>query len=104
MNSRIFGIIPLAAGLLLPAVALTQTVIPVTSDPYDRSAMESQLERQQEMDEYKEKYWSQEPITQQDYYVQERQDRQLIAKISAGEPVSEAEVGQGLARIGIAFC
>ena len=99
MNSRIFGIIPLAAGLLLPAVALTQTVIPVTSAPYDRSAMVSQLERQQEMDEYKAKYWSQEPITQQDYYVQERQDRQLIAKISAGEPVSHDELVQALERV-----
>jgi hypothetical protein len=46
--------------------------------------------------EYKAKFWSQEPITQQDYYVQEKQDRQLIAKISAGEPVSQDEVEQAL--------
>jgi len=51
------------------------------------------------MDEFKAKYWSQEPITQQDYYVQERQDRQLIAKISAGEPVSQAELDQALRRV-----
>jgi hypothetical protein len=99
MNSRIFGIIPFAAGLLLPAVALAQTVIPVSSAPNDSSAIVNQLQRQEQMDEYKAKYWSQEPITQQDYYVQERQDRQLIAKISAGEPVSRAELEQALARV-----
>ena len=38
------------------------------------------------MDEYKAKFWSQEPLTKQDYYVQGKLDRQLIAKISAGEP------------------
>jgi hypothetical protein len=99
MNSRIFGIIPFAASLLLPAVALAQTVIPVSSAPYDSSAVVNQLQRQEQMDEYKAKFWSQEPITQQDYYVQERQDRQLIAKISAGEPVSRAELEQALARV-----
>jgi hypothetical protein len=99
MNSRIFGIIPFAAGLLLPAVALAQTVIPVSSAPNDSSAIVSQLQRQEQMDEFKAKYWSQEPITQQDYYVQEKQDRQLIAKISAGEPVSHDELVQALKRV-----
>jgi hypothetical protein len=99
MNSRIFGIIPFAAGLLLPAVALAQPVIPVSSAPNDSSAIVSQLQRQEQIDEYKAKYWSQEPITQQDYYVQERQDRQLIAKISAGEPVTQAELDQALRRV-----
>ena len=51
------------------------------------------------MDEFKAKFWSQEPLTQQDYYVQEKQDRQLVAKISAGEPVSSAEIEQALQRI-----
>ncbi|MGA9725579.1 MAG: hypothetical protein WBQ86_24190 [Candidatus Binatus sp.] len=51
------------------------------------------------MDEFKAKFWSQEPITQQDYYVQEREDRQLVARISAGEPVSQSELEQALTRI-----
>jgi hypothetical protein len=99
MNSRIFGIIPFATGLLLPAVALAQTVLPVSSAPFDSGAVEDQLQRQEQMDEYKAKFWSQEPITQQDYYVQERQDRQLIAKISAGQPVSRVELEQALQRV-----
>jgi hypothetical protein len=99
MNSRFFGIVPFAAGLLLPAVALAQTVIPVSSAPNDSSAIVSQLKRQQEMDEYKAKFWSQEPLTQQDYYVQGKLDRQLIAKISAGEPVSHDELVQALKRV-----
>ena len=99
MNSRVFGIVTLTAGLILPTAALAQTVIPVSSAPNDSSAIVSQLQRQEQIDEYKAKYWSQEPITQQDYYVQERQDRQLIARISAGEPVSRAELDQALRRV-----
>ena len=99
MNSRVFGIVTLTAGLILPTAALAQTIVPVSSAPYDRGAVVSQLQRQEQMDEFKAKYWSQEPITQQDYYVQERQDRQLIAKISAGEPVSQAELDQALRRV-----
>ena len=99
MNSRIFGIIPFAAGLLLPAVAIAQTVLPVSSAPYDSGAVVSQLQRQEQMDEYKAKFWSQEPITQQDYYVQEKQDRQLAAKISAGLPVTHDELDQALKRV-----
>ena len=98
MNSRISGFIPLVAGLLLPAAALAQTVLPVSTVPYDSSAVVSQLEQQRQMDDFKAKYWSQEPITQQDYYIQERQDRQLIAKISAGEPVSPDELARALRR------
>jgi hypothetical protein len=98
MNSRVFGIVAFVAGLLLPAAALAQSVM-VSAAPYDSSAVVSQLQRQQEMDEYKAKYWSQEPITQQDYYVQEKQDRQLVARISAGEPVSQAELKQALTRV-----
>jgi hypothetical protein len=99
MNSRFLGIVAFVAGLILPAAALAQTIVPVSSAPYDSSAIVSQLQRQRQMDEYKAKYWSQEPITQQDYYVQERQDRQLIAKISAGEPVSQDELAQALKRV-----
>jgi hypothetical protein len=64
MNSRFFGIVAFASGLVLPAVALAQTVYPVSSAPYASSAIVSQLQRQQEMDEYKAKFWSQEPLTQ----------------------------------------
>ena|ERR1700719_2881411 len=100
MSSRFLGIVAFVAGLFLPAAALAQTVIVLVSGaPYDSSAVVSQLEHQQQMDEFKAKFWSQEPITQQDYYVQERQDRQLIAKISAGEPVSRAELQQALGRV-----
>jgi hypothetical protein len=99
MNSRFFGIVTFATSLLLSAAALAQTIVPVSAAPYDSSAVVSRLQRQQEMDEYKAKYWSQEPITQQDYYVQERQDRQLIARISAGEPVTQAELDQALRRV-----
>jgi len=99
MNSRISGFIPLVAGLLLPAAALAQTVLPVSSAPYDSSAVVSQLEHQRQMDDFKAKYWSQEPVTQQDYYVQEREDRQLIAKIAAGEPVTHDELVQALKRV-----
>lgn len=103
MNSRFFGIVPLASALLLPAVALAQTVYPVSTTPFDRSAIVSQLQRQEQTDEYKAKFWSQEPITQQDYYIQERQDRQLVAKISAGQAVSPAELKQALARVDIPY-
>jgi hypothetical protein len=99
MNSRFLGIVAFVAGLLLPAAALAQTVFLVSGAPYDSSAVVSQLQHQQQMDEFKAKFWSQEPITQQDYYVQERQDRQLIARISAGEPVSQAELEQALTRV-----
>jgi hypothetical protein len=100
MNSRFFGIVAFASGLVLPAVALAQTAVyPVSSAPSDSSAIVSQLQRQQAMDEYKAKFWSQEPLTQQDYYVQVKLDRQLIAKISAGEPVSQAELHQALKRV-----
>lgn len=99
MNSRFLGIVAFVAGLLLPATALAQTVFLVSGAPYDSSAVVSQLQHQQQMDEFKAKFWSQEPITQQDYYVQERQDRQLIARISAGEPVSQAELEQALTRV-----
>jgi aspartokinase len=94
MNSRYLGIIAFAAGLLVPAVVLAQT-----SSPADSTSLVSQLQRQEQRDEFKAKFWSQEPITQQDYYVQEKQDRQLAARLSAGEPVSQSELEQALTRI-----
>ena len=98
MNSRVFGMVAFVAGMLLSAAALAQSVI-VSTTSNDSSAVIGQLERQKQLDEYKAKSWSQEPITQQDYYVQERQDRELIARISAGQPVSAAELEQALGRV-----
>jgi hypothetical protein len=94
MNFRYLGIIAFVAGLLVPAVVLAQT-----SSPADNTALVSQLQRQEQRDEFKAKFWSQEPVTQQDYYVQEKQDRQLVARISAGEPVSQSELEQALTRV-----
>lgn len=51
------------------------------------------------MDEYKAKFWTQEPITQQEYYDQANEDRQLIAKISAGQPVSNDGLADALKRV-----
>lgn len=96
MNSRFLRIVAFVAVLFLPAAALAQTV---SGAPYDSSAVVSQLKHQQQIDDFKAKYWSQEPITQQDYYVQEKLDRQLIARISAGEPVSQGEIEQALTRV-----
>jgi hypothetical protein len=99
MNSRFLGIVAFVAGLFLPAAAFAQTVVLLSGTPSDSSAVVSQLEHQRQMDEFKAKFWSQEPITQQDYEVQGRLDRQLIAKISAGEPVTQAELEQALTRV-----
>ena len=98
MRSRVFGAITFVAGLLLAVVASAQTLFP-NPLPADGSAIVSQLQRQEQTDEFKAKSWTQEPITQQDYYVQERQDRQLIARIEAGQPVSHAELEQALRRV-----
>lgn len=92
------GVIAFVAALTAPVAAIAQS-----SSPADSSALVRQLEQQGRMDEFKAKFWSQEPITQQDYYVQEKEDRQLIAKISAGEPVSHAELKQALQRVDTAY-
>jgi len=65
----------------------------------DSSAVVARLQQQERMDEFEAKFWSQEPLTQQDYYVQEKEDRRLAARISAGEPVSQAELEQALQRV-----
>jgi hypothetical protein len=95
MKFKAFSFISLAAGLLLPAAAFAQPIYPNA----DSTAIVNRLQKQERNDEFKAKFWSQEPVTQQDYYVQERQDRQLIARISAGEPVSQAELDQALRRV-----
>ena len=61
MNSRFLGIAAFVAGLLIPATALTQTVFPNSSLPPSSSAVIQQLQRQEQIDELKAKYWSQEP-------------------------------------------
>jgi len=99
MSYKSFPIIALAFGLTIPVAALAQSVSVTTSSGPDRAALVQRLEQQERIDEFKAKYWSQEPLTQQDYYVQEREDRHLVAKISAGEPVSSAEIEQALQRI-----
>ena len=55
------------------------------------------------MDEFKAKFWTQEPITQQDYFVQVQEDERLIAKIAASEPVSDTEVEQALEKVDTAY-
>src|SRR5271155_5823884 len=95
MKFKALSFISLAAGLLLPAAAFTQTVYPNA----DSAALVNRLQKQEKIDEYKAKYWPQEPLTQQDYYVQVKEDRALIAKISAGEPVSNDDLAQALNRV-----
>lgn len=95
MKFKALSFISLAAGLLLPAAAFAQPVYPNA----DNAALVNRLQKQEKIDEYKAKYWSQEPLTQQDYYVQEKEDRALVAEISAGEPVSKDDLAQALKRV-----
>jgi hypothetical protein len=97
MNARYLGILAFAAGLLVPAAVFAQPMAPVA--PADSAALVKKLQKQERMDEFKAKFWSQEPLTQQDYDVQEKEDQRLIAEISAGEPVSPGEIEQALKRI-----
>ena len=96
MNTKSIRIVTLAAGLMVPAAALAQPVMPSLSSTSDRSAIVARLQQQARMDELEAKFWSQEPLTQQDYYVQEKEDRQLVARISAGETISHDEIEQAL--------
>jgi hypothetical protein len=95
MKFKTLSFISLGAGLLLPAGAFAQTVYPNA----DNAAIVDRLQQQEKIDELKAKYWSQEPLTQQDYYVQEKEDRILVARISAGEPVSQNDLAQALKRV-----
>ena len=99
MNHKFIPIIAFAFGLAVPAAVLAQSVTLISRSPADSASLIQKLQEQERMDEFKAKFWSQEPLTQQDYYVQEREDRHLVAKISAGEPVSSAEIEQALQRI-----
>ena len=99
MNTKSIRIVTLAAGLVVPAAALAQPVLPSLSSTSDRSSIVAKLQQQAQMDELEAKFWSQEPLTQQDYYVQEKEDRQLMARISAGETISHDEIEQALERV-----
>ena len=99
MNTKSIRIVTLAAGLMVPAAALAQPVMPSLSSTSDRGAIVARLQQQAQMDELEAKFWSQEPLTQQDYYVQEKEDRQLMARISAGETISHDEIEQALERV-----
>ena len=99
MNTRFTKIVTLAGGLLVPVAALAQPVLSSLSSTGDGIAVIQELQNQERMDEFEARFWSQEPLTQQDYYVQETEDRQLVAKISAGEPVSHEELEQALKRV-----
>ncbi len=63
MKLKAWSLISLGAGLLLPAVAFAQPISPNA----DSAAIINRLQKQEKVDEYKAKYWSQEPLTQQDY-------------------------------------
>jgi hypothetical protein len=99
MNVKLMGIVAFVAALTVPVAALAESASSYTGASVDSTALVNQLQRHEQMDEFKAKFWSQEPVTQQDYYVQEKEDRQLIAKISAGEPVSPSELTQALTRV-----
>ena len=95
MQFKALSLISLGAALLLPAVVFAQPISPNA----DNAAIINRLQEQEKIDEYKAKYWSQEPLTQQDYYVQEKEDRVLISRISAGEPVSQSDLADALKRV-----
>lgn len=123
MNIKYLPIIALIGGLFVPVSA--QSSPGITGSPTARSSgsriicptlscqsfpgqprsttsgagLVNRLQRQMHMDEFKAKFWPQEPITQQNYYVQAKEDKQLLRRISKGEPVSQAEIDQALKRV-----
>ena len=82
------------AGHLVPTVVLAQP-----NSPADSASAVSRLQKQERMDEFKARFWPQEPVAKQNYYVQEKQDRQLIARLSAGEAVPQDQLEQALKRV-----
>jgi hypothetical protein len=97
MNARYLGIIAFVGALVVPVAA--GVAHSDSSAAINRDALINRLQQQERMDEYKAKFWTQEPITQQDYYVQEREDRQLISRLSTGEQVSQDELDLALKRV-----
>ena len=100
MNARFIATIAFAAVLTMPVAALAASA---SSSSADRTALVKQLQDQDRTDEFKAKFWSQEPITQQDYHVQVHEDERLVARIEASEPVSDIEIEQALERVDTAY-
>jgi hypothetical protein len=96
MNRKLIPNIFLIIGLAAPPAALVESVTYFTSNSVGSPSLVQRLEEQARLNELSAKSWSQEPIVQQDYYVQARECRGLIAKLSAGEAVSNAALAQAL--------
>lgn len=73
--------------------------LPPSTNSSAHAGLVHKLQRQMNMDEFKAKFWPQEPITQQNYYVQAKEDKQLLRRISKGEPVSQTEIDRALKRV-----
>jgi hypothetical protein len=99
MKVRLIAIITLAGGLAISGAAFAQSAYPSSSSLDATTGLIGPLQKQEQMDNYKAQYWSQEPLIQQDYYVQARQDRRLIRELSAGQPVSADQVQQALRHV-----
>jgi hypothetical protein len=102
MVTRCMRVLAVVAGLTIPSAALAQPASLTSSSP-DSASVVQRLQAQERTDEFKEKFWSQEPLIQQDYDVQEQQDQQLVARVSAGQPVSTDELNQALQRVDTAY-
>ena len=103
MNHKSIAIIALAFGLAVPVTALAETLTSITNSSVETPSLIQRLQEQERMNEVKAKFWSQEPLIQRDYYVQAKQCRRVIAKISAGESVSNAELAQALRPVETAY-
>ena len=102
MITKSMRVLAVVAGLTIPSAALAQTVS-LASSSADSASLVQRLQAQERTDEFKAKFWSQEPLIQQDYDVQEMQDQQLSARVSAGQPVSADEINQALQRVDTAY-
>ncbi|HYA34349.1 MAG TPA: hypothetical protein VEF03_01965 [Candidatus Binataceae bacterium] len=65
----------------------------------NREELIRKLQAQEQKYEQDEKYWSQEPITQQDYEVQEAKLKQVIAELKSGQSVSKQEIEAATRRV-----
>jgi len=65
----------------------------------NREELIQKLQTQEQKYEHDEKYWSQEPITQQDYEVQEAKLKQVIAELKSGQSVSRQEIDAATRRV-----
>ena len=99
MNTKFIKIVTLAAGLVVPAAALAQPVLTSLSSTATATQSSRGFRKQERMDEFEAKLWRQEPLSQQDYYVQEKEDRPRVARISSGEAISLDDIEQALKRV-----